>query len=185
MATRTQAREAVIGMLYAYDLGNTEILDIAPSMPDEKKIKNKQQDFAMGLLKGVIDNLESLDLALTPHLKEWDLSRLGGMERGILRLGAYEILHTQTDTPVVINEAIELGKNYGGEESAPKFINGVLDSLSKTCGKTCGKSSKAAKALDSEPSESSPAKEPQTTQHATHKTAQQAPRKQASQKEGK
>lgn len=135
MATRTQAREAVVGMLYAYDLGNSEILDIAPNMLDEKKIKNKQQDFAMGLLRGVIDNLAALDSALTPHLKEWELSRLGGMERGILRLGAYEILHTQTDTPVVINEAIELGKNYGGEENAPKFINGVLDSLSKAYGK--------------------------------------------------
>ncbi len=49
----------------------------------------------------------------------------------MLRLGAFEILYTETDTPVIINEAVELGKMYGGEDNAPRFINGVLDALSK------------------------------------------------------
>lgn len=131
MATRTQAREAVIGMLYAYDLGNKDILDIARSMFEEKKIKNKQQDFAFLLLQGAITNLQSIDEAIIPYLKEWDFSRLGGMEKAMLRLGAYEILYTDTDSPVVINEAIELGKMYGGEDNTPRFLNGVLDALSK------------------------------------------------------
>lgn len=131
MATRTQAREAIIGMLYAYDIGNEDIVNLAPSMLEEKKIKNKQQTFALDLLRGVLEHLSQLDSALAPHLKEWDLARLGGMERALLRLGAYEILYTDTDTPVIINEAIELSKIYGGEENTPKFVNGVLDSLSK------------------------------------------------------
>lgn len=131
MATRTQAREAVIGMLYAYDLGNEKITQIARSMLEEKKIKNKQQDFAFSLLQGVIGHLDEIDRVIAPYLNEWDFSRLGGMERAMLRLGAYEILYTQTDTPVVINEAVELGKLYGGEDNAPRFINGVLDTLSK------------------------------------------------------
>ena len=71
MATRTQAREAVIGMLYAYDLGNEDILDIARSMFEEKKIKNKQQDFAFLLLQGAITNLQSIDEAIIPYLKAW------------------------------------------------------------------------------------------------------------------
>lgn len=131
MATRTQAREAVIGMLYAYDLGNEDILGIARTMLEEKKIKNKQQDFAFLLLQGAIENLQSIDEAITPYLKEWDFSRLGGMEKAMLRLGTYEILYTDTDSPVVINEAIELGKMYGGEDNTPRFLNGVLDALSK------------------------------------------------------
>ncbi|TLD96216.1 transcription antitermination factor NusB [Helicobacter jaachi] len=131
MATRTQAREAVIGMLYAYDLGNDHIMQAARSMLEEKKIRHKQQDFAYALLQGVITNLSEIDKHIMPHLKEWDFARLGGIERAVLRLGAYEILYTQTDTPVIINEAIELGKHYGGEENAPRFINGVLDTLSK------------------------------------------------------
>lgn len=131
MATRTHAREAVVGMLYAYDLGNKDILSIASSMLEEKKIKNKQQDFALSLLQGVIENLQQVDEAIVPYLREWEFSRLGGMERATLRLGAYEILYTQTDVPVVINEAVELGKTYGGEDNSSRFINGVLDALSK------------------------------------------------------
>lgn len=131
MATRTQAREAVVGMLYAYDTGNEDVLHSASYMLDEKKIKNKQQDFALSLLQGVIENLSQIDEAIVPHLKEWEFSRLGGMERATLRLGAYEILYTQTDVPVIINEAVELGKMYGGEDNSSRFINGVLDALSK------------------------------------------------------
>ncbi|PAF41468.1 transcription antitermination factor NusB [Helicobacter sp. 11S03491-1] len=130
MATRTQAREAVAGLLYAYDSGNINIRDFAQSILEEKKIKNKQQIFALELFDGVLKNLEELDKLIKLYLKEWDFERLGGMERAILRLGAYEIKFTQTDSPVVINEAVELGKNYGGD-NAPKFINGVLDALSK------------------------------------------------------
>ncbi|CAM3320434.1 transcription antitermination factor NusB [Helicobacter labetoulli] len=142
MATRTQAREAVIGMLYAYDLGNEDILSIARIMLEEKKIKNKQQDFAFFLLQGAIEHLQSIDEAIIPYLKEWDFSRLGGMERAMLRLGAYEILYTDTDSPVVINEAIELGKMYGGEDNAPRFLNGVLDALSKAHKETKKQTSK-------------------------------------------
>ncbi|PAF47926.1 N utilization substance protein B [Helicobacter sp. 12S02232-10] len=130
MATRTQAREAVVGLLYAYDSGNVKIKDFAGSMLEEKKIKNKQQEFALGLFEGVLTNLEALDGIIKSQLKDWDFERLGGMERSILRLGAYEIKFTQTDIPVIINEAVELGKIYGGD-NAPKFINGVLDALSK------------------------------------------------------
>lgn len=130
MATRSQAREAVVGLLYAYDSGNTNIKDFARSILEEKKIKNKQQDFALELLNGTLKNLKDLDIVIGTHLKEWDFQRLGGMERAILRLGAYEIKYTLTDSPVVINEAIELSKTYGGDNAA-KFINGVLDALSK------------------------------------------------------
>ncbi|PAF53644.1 N utilization substance protein B [Helicobacter sp. 13S00482-2] len=130
MATRTQAREAVAGLLYAYDSGNTSIRDFAQNILGEKKIKNKQQDFALTLFDGVIANIQELDNLIKTHLKDWDFERLGGMERAILRLGAYEIKFTPTDSPVIINEAVELGKMYGGD-NAPKFINGVLDSLCK------------------------------------------------------
>ncbi|TSA82623.1 transcription antitermination factor NusB [Helicobacter mehlei] len=130
MATRSQVREAVVGLLYAFDSGNGAILNLAPSLLEERKIKNAQQRFALELLEGTLTRLESLDNTLRPLLKDWDLKRMGSMERAILRLGAYEILHTSTKSPIVINEAIELAKNYG-EEQAPKLINAVLDALSK------------------------------------------------------
>ncbi|BCZ18836.1 Transcription antitermination protein NusB [Helicobacter sp. NHP19-012] len=130
MATRSQAREAVAGLLYAYDSGNTEIFKVAPTLLEEKKIRNAQQRFALELLGGVLEQMHALDAALQPLLKDWDLKRIGRMERAILRLGAYEILHTQTKPAVVINEAVELAKAYG-EDNAPRLVNAVLDHLAK------------------------------------------------------
>ena len=130
MATRTQARNAVLGILYAYELGNHASIEDATQILEEKKIRHKQQDFALGLLNGVLANLKSLDTLINAHLKEWDTNRLGRIECSILRLGAYELCHTQTDVPIVINEAVELAKIYG-DENAPRLINGVLDSIQK------------------------------------------------------
>lgn len=130
MATRTHAREAVISLLYAYQSGNVEVQAFASSFLESRKIKNKQKDFALGLFAGVMEHLESIDLELAQNLKEWDFERLGQMEKSILRLGAYEIAHTSTDTPVVINEAIELAKNFC-DDNASRLINGVLDKIKK------------------------------------------------------
>ncbi|HIY44229.1 transcription antitermination factor NusB [uncultured Helicobacter sp.] len=130
MATRTQAREAVVSLLYAYDSGNEEITSLAPEILDEKKIKNKQQEFALSLFNGVLKKLTNVDEQVSKHLKEWDIQRIGGIERAILRLGVYELCFTSTDAPIVINEAIELAKLYGSD-NAPRFINGVLDAIVK------------------------------------------------------
>jgi N utilization substance protein B len=130
MATRHHARMAVVSLLYAYDLGNQSIAEFSDEILEDKKIRNKQKEFAMTLFRGVMDNLEKVDAAIEAHLKEWDFGRLGSIERATLRLGAYEILFGELDTPVVINEAIEITKAFGTEQS-PKFINGVLDAISK------------------------------------------------------
>lgn len=130
MATRQQARMAVVSLLYAYDLGNGNIAEHSAEILEEKKIRNKQRDFAMGLYDGVMANLEVVDKAIIEHLKEWDFERLGTIERATLRLAAYEILFGELDSAVVINEAVEITKAFGTEQS-PKFINGVLDAISK------------------------------------------------------
>ena len=128
MATRSQARSAVIAMLYAYDVGNISILTQAQVFLEERKIRHKQQDFALNLFNGVIQKREELDSCINTHLKEWDIARIGRIEHSILRLGSYELLFSDTDAPIVINEAIELSKAYG-DDNAPKLINGVLDSI--------------------------------------------------------
>ena len=130
MATRHQAREAVVGLLYAYDLGNDKIADHANDILEEKKIRNKQREFALELFAGTINELESLDVLIVKHLQEWEFDRIGHIERAILRLGTYEVLHNDIDAAVIINEAIELAKKLASEQ-APKFINGVLDGVSK------------------------------------------------------
>ena len=130
MATRHQARMAVVSLLYAYDLGNQSIANFSDEILEEKKIRNKQRDFALDLFKGVTEHLSEVDEAIITHLKDWDFERLGSIERATLRLGAYEIMYGDLDSAVIINEAIEVTKAFGSEQS-PKFINGVLDSIAK------------------------------------------------------
>ena len=130
MATRHHARMAVVSLLYAYDLGNGAIADVAVDILEEKKIRNKQREFALGLFEGVLQNLEAIDKAIIEHLKDWDFERLGSIERATLRLGAYEIMFGDLDPAVVINEAVEISKSFAAEQS-PKFINGVLDAIAK------------------------------------------------------
>jgi N utilization substance protein B len=130
MATRHHARMAVVSLLYAFDLGNQSIGEYSDEILEEKKIRNKQRDFALDLFRGVMDQLETIDKAIVTHLKDWDFERLGSIERATLRLGAYEILNTELDSAVIINEAIEVAKAFGTEQS-PKFINGVLDAIAK------------------------------------------------------
>ncbi|AFV96591.1 MULTISPECIES: transcription antitermination factor NusB [unclassified Sulfuricurvum] len=130
MATRHQARMAVVSLLYAYDLGNQTISDFSDEILEEKKIRNKQRDFALDLFKGVTEHLAEVDEAIVKHLKDWDFDRLGSIERATLRLGGYEIMYGELDSAVIINEAIEVAKAFGSEQS-PKFINGVLDAISR------------------------------------------------------
>jgi len=130
MATRHQARAAVVGLLYAYDLGNKEISKFFEEILEEKKIRNKQREFSAKLFKGTVDNLEPIDEEIKKHLKDWDIDELGKIEKAILRLGVYEIFIDKNDKAIVINEAIELAKELADDKSH-QFINGVLDSVSK------------------------------------------------------
>lgn len=130
MATRHHARMAVVSLLYAYDLGNQSIADFTDEILEDKKIRNKQKEFALELFQGVMSNLETIDVKIVALLKDWEFERLGAIERATLRLGAYEILHTTLETAVVINEAIEVAKAFGSEQSS-KFINGILDAVAK------------------------------------------------------
>ncbi len=130
MATRHQARQSVVGLLYAQDVGNEGIEKFADDILEEGKIRNKQKEFALNLYKGVIENKQKIDEMVNRHLKEWELEKIGNIERAILRLGTYELIFSPLDDAVVINEAIELAKTLASDTS-PKFINGVLDSIKK------------------------------------------------------
>ena len=74
MATRQQARMAVVSLLYAYDLGNGNTSEHSSEILEEKKIRNKQKDFALTLYEGVMDHLEAVDKAIITHLKIGTLS---------------------------------------------------------------------------------------------------------------
>lgn len=131
MATRKQAREAVIQILYAKELGNDKAMMQAKYFLDEQKIRNKQQEFALNLLNGVCEQEYKLEKIMNVFLKTWDIDRLGVIEKNILKLGIYELQQTNTQKAVVINEAIELTKSFNVVD-AFRLVNGVLDSVAKT-----------------------------------------------------
>lgn len=129
MATRHQVRQSVISLLYAFEL-NSQNNVFVDEILDEKKIRNEQKNFTLNLYHGILDNLNNIDETLNSFLNDNQITALGHIERAILRLGAYELLFTDTPSAIVINEAIELTKELANDNS-PKFINGVLDALIK------------------------------------------------------
>ncbi|EAH9250630.1 TPA: transcription antitermination factor NusB [Campylobacter jejuni] len=129
MATRHQVRQSVISLLYAFEL-NSQNNVFVDEILDEKKIRNEQKNFTLNLYHGILDNLNNIDETLNSFLNDNQIIALGHIERAILRLGAYELLFTDTPSAIVINEAIELAKELANDNS-PKFINGVLDALIK------------------------------------------------------
>ncbi len=128
MATRTQARESVIGLLYAYTLGNEGIVKFVDEILEDKKIRNKQKEFALGLFNGVIENIDSIDEQIKSHLTQGGIDDIGSVEKSILRLAIYEIIYSGLDKAIIINEAIELSKKLASD-GAPKFMNGLLDKI--------------------------------------------------------
>lgn len=130
MATRTQARESVIGLLYAYDLGNEGIVKFVDEILEDKKIRNKQKEFALNLFNGVVNNLARIDEEIISHLNQGTLADIGSVEKSILRLAVYEIQFAELEKAIIINEAIELSKKLASD-GAPKFMNGLLDKVNK------------------------------------------------------
>jgi len=130
LATRTQARESVIGLLYAYDLGNEGIVKFVDEILEDKKIRNKQKEFALSIFNGVVNNIVKIDEEIISHLKQGILSDIGSVEKSILRLAVYEIQYAELEKAIIINEAIELAKKLASD-GAPKFMNGLLDKVSK------------------------------------------------------
>lgn len=98
---------------------------------DESLQKPEVMHFAERLVCGVAENLEKIDQEISSYATNWALDRMARVDLAILRFAAYELLYCP-DVPhnVVINEAIEIGKRFGTEET-PSFVNGVLDHLSQ------------------------------------------------------
>lgn len=88
------------------------------------------EEFCLGLIQGVRRNQQELDALLEQTADNWSLSRMAATDRNVLRLGAYEILFTDTPGRAAINEAVELAKRFGSANSAP-FVNGILDKFLK------------------------------------------------------
>ena len=129
MGIRRQGRELALTYLYQLDLGIEKLESLETKMDADALASKKVLDFAKSRTRGVWQNLSAIDQAISSNLQHWKLERLTRTDRGLLRLGVFELLYDK-DIParVVIDEAVEIGKKFGGDASA-KFINGVLDAV--------------------------------------------------------
>ena len=127
MSRRRRAREVVLQVLYQSDLNPEISLDDNDAFVRGRLNADlKLCEFAFDLIRGVASHRQAIDQRLAVTADNWRLNRMAATDRAILRLGAYEILFTETPDRVAINEAIELAKRFGTNQSA-QFVNGVLD----------------------------------------------------------
>lgn len=125
-AARRRARECAVQALYSWQLSKNDVADVELQFLTEQDVKDVDVAYFRELLSGVAMNAGTLDALMKPYLSR-QLEELGQVEKAILRVALFE-LKMREDVPykVAINEAIELAKVFGAEDSH-KFVNGVLD----------------------------------------------------------
>ena len=132
MRNRSRARECALQMLYQLDIRRASPEQILEGFwqfhePPSEDIKT----YAAELFAGTARHLSEVDALIAGRADNWNLKRMAVIDRNILRLGVFELLHRGDVPPkVCINEAIELAKRFGDAESG-KFINGILDAIHK------------------------------------------------------
>lgn len=133
---RRKAREYALQMLFEWDVRRIPPDEIVERFfgslleREDSKVKPKRDAFAESLLRGVIAEIVAIDEVIARHAKRWRIERMPVVDRNVLRLGVYELMRTDTEPAVAIDEAIELARRFSGEE-AVEFVNGVLDAASK------------------------------------------------------
>ena len=127
MGKRREGREAAVQFLVFCDLNQGTGTDAAAEFWSLRPASKPIRDFALPLVEGVLQHQAETDERISRYAENYDLGRLAVVDRNILRLAIYEMLHRLDIPPVVsINEAIEIAKRFGTEESS-RFVNGILD----------------------------------------------------------
>lgn len=149
MANRHLSRSIVLQTLFEWDF-----LNLKKNVATESLLRNLQEfadgaadvDFMKKLFEGIVDKKEDLDKIIKEAAPAWPLEKISNVDRNVLRIGLFELLFSDRDEvppKVAINEAIELGKTFGGDQSG-KFVNGVLGAVYKEIGEP-GKDQKSTR----------------------------------------
>jgi len=154
MGTRREARERAVQFLFQHDLNPADdlnqaldqfwqaqqivalsekerraILESGAELPPPSTQQAAVQLFAEPLIRGVLEHQTAIDEAIRHHVKNWELRRIAAVDRNVLRLAIFEMLHRDDIPPVVsINEAVDIAKRFSTEDSG-KFVNGILDKI--------------------------------------------------------
>ena len=129
MKKRSRARELALQFLYQLDLRGHELLAEARTYMRGEERDGETVQFGLRLVEGTVEHWQQIDSTIQGVAQNWKLARMAVVDRNVLRLATFELLHCRDIPPkVAINEAIELGKRYSTSNSGA-FINGILDKI--------------------------------------------------------
>ncbi len=140
MGMRRKGREVAIQTLYSIEFLDNDIrllpedgaLKILEGIAADKEIlpNNPIYEFASDLVLNVLKHIDPIDEKIKVHSTNWSFDRIAKLDLSVLRVAVYELIYTETAPAIIMNEAIEIAKKYCSESSG-KFINGVLNAISK------------------------------------------------------
>lgn len=129
MGKRRRAREAALSMLYQLEFRPGDLMETFRAFWVDHPLPTEVRTFAEELVAGTLAHREEIDALITRYAEHWHFSRIALVDRNILRVATYEFLfRKEIPEKVILNEAIEIAKQYGGEDSG-RFVNGVLDKI--------------------------------------------------------
>jgi N utilization substance protein B len=141
MGKRREGREAAVQFLYQLDLngekapGDAAIFWALHSGPGKAVVPPKTRAFTEQIVSGVMAHRDEIDERIKKYTANYELNRLAAVDRNILRVAIFEMLHSPDVAPVIIiNEAIEIAKKFGAEKSGG-FVNGILDRIKQELGR--------------------------------------------------
>lgn len=150
---RTRARRSALQALYAGEITDQSPTAIAEG-GDKLLDDGPLSDYALALVRGVESHQHAIDEHLSVTSENWSLARMPIVDRSILRLATFEMMYVEdVPTSVSINEAVELAKDFGGDDESPRFVNGVLGRIAKRLD--------GEESADSEPAAERPADAPE------------------------
>lgn len=133
--SRRKVRDMAFKYIYAMSYGKSDTQNVIDSILESYEeeittLEDEDKEFFDFLTTGVEQNIEEIDKSILSKLKNWTISRIFKIDLAVLRLAIYEVLYTEVPYKVAINEAVELAKKYGNDESYT-FVNGVLREIAK------------------------------------------------------
>jgi N utilization substance protein B len=131
VGARREGREHAVQALYALELNPATARVALGLFWENHRCQPASREFAQELIAGFLEGKESIDARISANSSNWSLARMGKIDLCIIRLAVYELVfRSEIPKSVTINEAIEIAKKFGSEES-PAFVNGILDEVAR------------------------------------------------------
>lgn len=130
MTTRRTTREWALQVLFHLDLNPVEVdTALRDFWEGQEAVDAPSREFTESVVRGVTENRAAIDEKIAQYAENWDIRRMGVVDRNVLRMAIHEMLHRGDVPPIVsINEAVDIAKNFSSNESG-RFVNGILDKV--------------------------------------------------------